>query len=178
MHSLEYRGVCSCARLMQMCTKLLTCTKKVGNLSHLPILLYTTQYTLCYRKQMRVTAIFLNITQNHHRVLQPCSYSQKKPDILEVCYWILKHIQNLIVNGSSVQATQGQCCKGAQWSQVRPSGIEMLWGMWEVSIPTRAVFVWNLMAVKHCLCMSVYPPTHTGVSCSWGCAQGKRDRNV
>lgn len=74
---------------------------------------------------MRVTAIFL-ITQNHRRILQPRSYSQKKPDVLEVCYWILKHIQNLIVNGSSVQATQGQCCNGAQWSQVRPSGIEML----------------------------------------------------
>lgn len=85
---------------------------------------------------MRVTAIFLNITQNHHRILQPCSYSQKKPDVLEVCYWILKHIQNLIVNGSSVQATQGQCCKGAQWSQLRPGGIERL-RMWEVSIPTR-----------------------------------------
>lgn len=80
---------------------------------------------MCYRKQMRITAIFLNITQNHRRILQPRSYSQKKPDVLEVCYWILKHTQNL-VNGSSVQATQGQCCKGAQWSQVRPSGIEML----------------------------------------------------
>lgn len=75
---------------------------------------------------MKVTAIFLNITQNHRRILQPHSYSQKKPDVLEVCYWILKHVQNLIVNGSSVQATQSQCCKGAQWSQLRPSGIEML----------------------------------------------------
>lgn len=74
---------------------------------------------------MRVTVIFLNITQNHHRILQPRSYSQKKPDVLEVCYWILKHIQNL-VNGSSVQATQSQCCKGAQWSHLRPNGIEML----------------------------------------------------
>lgn len=75
---------------------------------------------------MRVTAIFLNITQNHRRILQPRSYSQKKPDVLDVCYWILKHIQNLTVNGSSVQATQGQCCNGAQWSQLRPSGTEML----------------------------------------------------
>lgn len=75
---------------------------------------------------MRVTAFFLNITQNHRRILQPRSYSQKKPDVLDVCYWILKHIQNLTVNGSSVQATQGQCCNGAQWSQMRPSGTEML----------------------------------------------------
>lgn len=125
---------------------------------------------------MRVTAIFLNITQNHRRILQPRSYSQKKPDVLEVCYWILKHIQNLIVNGSSVQATQGQCCKGTQWSQVRPSGSEMLWGMWEVSIPTGAVFVWNLMAVKHCLCMSVYPPTHTEVCPAAGSVHRERER--
>lgn len=44
--------------------------------------------------------------------------------------------------------------------------------------PPRAVFVCNLMAVKYCLFMSVYPPIHTGVSCSWGCAQGKRDRGT
>lgn len=87
---------------------------------------------------MRVTAIFLNMTQNHCRILQAHSYSQKKPDVLDVCYWILKHIQNLVVNSSSVQATQGQYCKGAQWSQLRPSGIKMLWGMWEVSVPTKS----------------------------------------
>lgn len=105
---------------------------------------------------MRVTAIFLNITQNHRGILQPRSYSQKKPDVLEVCYWILKHIQNLIVNGTSVQATQGQCCKGAQWSQLRPSGIEML-RMWEVSIPTKSCVCvesdgCEALFVQECVC--------------------------
>lgn len=77
----------------------------------------------------------------------------------------------MVVQSKQLRANAAKVHSGLRWDQVELK----CWGMWEVSIPTRAVFVWNLMAVKHYLCMSMYPPTQTGVSCSWGRAQGKRE---
>lgn len=81
----------------------------------------------------------------------------------------------MVVQSKQLRANSAMVHSGLSWDQVELKCCEECG---KCQSPVRAVFVWNLMAVKHCLCMSTYPPTHTGVSCSQGVCTGKeRQRN-
>lgn len=79
----------------------------------------------------------------------------------------------MVVQSKQLRANSAMVHSGLSWDQVELKCCEECG---KSQSPVRAVFVWNLMAVKHCLCMSTYPPTHTGVSCSQGVCTGKERR--